>query len=74
MTPPGSLGYAFRDEPHLSNLRGLMARRARIIYILLVAEFGGYKVPLVILTPLALTLDGTVRGHWLFGALFTATS
>jgi hypothetical protein len=31
-------------------------------------------VPLVILTPLALTLDGTVRGHWLFGALFTATS
>lgn len=28
----------------------------------------------MIVTPVALTLDGTVRGHWLFGAPFTATS
>jgi multidrug efflux pump subunit AcrB len=44
------------------------------IYILVVAQFGSFKLPLVILTPIPLTLIGIVPGHWLFGAPFTATS
>jgi multidrug efflux pump subunit AcrB len=44
------------------------------IYILVVAQFGSFKLPLVILTPVPLTLIGIVPGHWLFGAPFTATS
>ena len=44
------------------------------IYILVVAQFGSFKLPLVILTPVPLTLIGIVIGHWLFGAPFTATS
>ena len=44
------------------------------IYILLVAQFGSFKVPLVILTPVPLTLIGIVPGHCLFRAPFTATS
>ncbi len=44
------------------------------IYMLVVAQFGSFKLPLVILTPIPLTLIGIVLGHWLFGAPFTATS
>jgi multidrug efflux pump subunit AcrB len=44
------------------------------IYILVVAQFGSFKVPLVILTPIPLTLIGIMLGHWIFGAAFTATS
>jgi multidrug efflux pump subunit AcrB len=44
------------------------------IYILVVAQFGSFRVPLVVLTPVPLTLIGIVPGHWLFGAPFTATS
>ena len=44
------------------------------IYILVVAQFGSFKLPLVILTPIPLTLIGILIGHWLFAAPFTATS
>jgi multidrug efflux pump subunit AcrB len=44
------------------------------IYILVVAQFGSFKVPLVILTPIPLTFIGIMFGHWIFGAAFTATS
>ncbi len=44
------------------------------IYILVVAQFGSFRLPLVILTPIPLTLIGIVLGHWLLGAPFTATS
>lgn len=44
------------------------------IYILVVAQFGSFKVPLVILTPIPLTFIGILGGHWLFGAPFSATS
>ena len=44
------------------------------IYILVVAQFGTFRTPLVILTPVPLTLIGIMIGHWLFGAAFTATS
>ena len=44
------------------------------IYILVVAQFGSFKVPLVILTPIPLTFIGILGGHWLFSAPFSATS
>jgi multidrug efflux pump subunit AcrB len=44
------------------------------IYILVVAQFRSFKLPLVILTPIPLTLIGIVIGHILFNAPFTATS
>jgi len=44
------------------------------IYILVVAQFGSFRLPLVILTPIPLTLIGIMIGHWLFDAPFTATS
>tara|TARA_R110002074_G_scaffold105279_1_gene227440 strand:- start:598 stop:3837 length:3240 start_codon:yes stop_codon:yes gene_type:complete len=44
------------------------------IYLLVVAQFGSYKLPLVILIPVPLTLIGIMLGHWIFGAPFSATS
>jgi len=44
------------------------------IYFLVVAQFRSFKLPLVILTPIPLTLVGIVVGHMLFRAPFTATS
>ncbi len=44
------------------------------IYLLVVAQFGSFKLPLVILAPVPLTLVGIMVGHWLFSAAFTATS
>jgi multidrug efflux pump subunit AcrB len=44
------------------------------IYILVVAQFRSFRLPLVILTPIPLTLIGILLGHWLLGAPFTATS
>ena len=44
------------------------------IYLLVVAQFGSFKLPLVVLTPVPLTLIGIVLGHWALGAAFTATS
>ena len=44
------------------------------IYILVVAQFGSFRLPLVILTPVPLTFLGIMLGHWLFNAPFSATS
>ena len=44
------------------------------IYILVVAQFGSFRLPLVILTPIPLTFLGIMAGHWLFDAPFSATS
>jgi multidrug efflux pump subunit AcrB len=44
------------------------------IYLLVVAQFGSYKLPLVILIPVPLTLIGIMLGHWMFSAPFSATS
>jgi len=44
------------------------------IYILVVAQFGSFRLPLVILTPVPLTFLGIMAGHWLFAAPFSATS
>ena len=44
------------------------------IYLLIVGEFKSFRLPLVIMTPIPLTLIGIIPGHWLFNAPFTATS
>jgi multidrug efflux pump subunit AcrB len=44
------------------------------IYILVVAQFGSFRLPLVVLIPVPLTLIGIMVGHALFDAAFTATS
>ena len=45
-----------------------------LIYILVVAEFRSFLLPLVVMAPIPLTLIGIVPGHWMLGADFTATS
>ncbi len=45
-----------------------------LIYILVVAEFRSFLLPLVVMAPIPLTMIGIVPGHWLLGADFTATS
>ena len=45
-----------------------------LIYLLVVAYFRGYLVPLVIMAPIPLTVIGVMPGHALLGAQFTATS
>ena len=45
-----------------------------LIYLLVVAQFRSYIVPLVIMAPIPLTIIGVMPGHALLGAQFTATS
>jgi multidrug efflux pump subunit AcrB len=45
-----------------------------LIYLLVVAYFRDYRVPLVIMAPIPLTVIGVMPGHALLGAQFTATS
>ena len=45
-----------------------------LIYLLVVAQFRSYLVPLIIMAPIPLTIIGVMPGHALFGAQFTATS
>ncbi len=45
-----------------------------MIYLLVVAQFRSYLVPLVIMAPIPLTIIGILPGHALAGAQFTATS
>ena len=45
-----------------------------LIYVLVVGWFQSFKVPLVIMAPIPLTLIGILPGHAITGAFFTATS
>lgn len=45
-----------------------------LIYVLVVGWFKDFITPLIIMTPIPLTLVGIIPGHLLFGAFFTATS
>jgi multidrug efflux pump subunit AcrB len=45
-----------------------------LVYILVVAQFGSYLTPLIIMAPIPLTLIGVMPGHALLGAQYTATS
>ena len=45
-----------------------------LIYLLVVAHFGSYLTPLIIMAPIPLTIIGVMPGHALLRAQFTATS
>jgi len=45
-----------------------------LIYMLVVWEFGNFRLPGIIMAPIPLTLMGIIPGHWLLDAEFTATS
>jgi len=45
-----------------------------LIYLLVVAQFRSYIIPLIIMAPIPLTLIGVMPGHALLGTQFTATS
>ncbi|MDH3532443.1 MAG: efflux RND transporter permease subunit [Gammaproteobacteria bacterium] len=45
-----------------------------LIYLLVVAQFRSYLLPLIIMAPIPLTIIGVMPGHAVFGANFTATS
>ncbi len=45
-----------------------------LIFLLIVAQFRSYMVPLVIMSPIPLTIIGVMPGHALLGMQFTATS
>ncbi len=45
-----------------------------LIYLLIVAQFRSYAMPLIIMAPIPLTVIGVMPGHALLGAQFTATS
>jgi multidrug efflux pump subunit AcrB len=45
-----------------------------LIYLLVVAQFGSYLTPLIIMAPIPLTIIGVMPGHALLSAQFTATS
>jgi len=45
-----------------------------MIYLLVVAQFRSYLIPLIIMAPIPLTIIGVMPGHALLGAQFTATS
>ncbi len=45
-----------------------------LIYLLVVAQFGSYLTPLIIMAPIPLTLIGVMPGHALLQAQYTATS
>jgi multidrug efflux pump subunit AcrB len=45
-----------------------------LIYLLVVAHFHSYLVPLIIMAPIPLTIIGVMPGHALLGSQYTATS
>ncbi|TYP92148.1 Multidrug efflux pump subunit AcrB [Fodinibius salinus] len=45
-----------------------------IIYMLIIGWFQDFKVPIIMMIAIPLSLVGIILGHWLLGAFFTATS
>ncbi|MEQ1664399.1 MAG: efflux RND transporter permease subunit, partial [Bdellovibrionales bacterium] len=45
-----------------------------LIYILVLGWFKSFKIPLVIMAPIPISLIGILPGHFLMGSYFTATS
>jgi multidrug efflux pump subunit AcrB len=45
-----------------------------IIYMLIIGWFQDFKVPVIMMIAIPLSLAGIIIGHWLLGAFFTATS
>jgi len=44
------------------------------MYFLIVGWFKDFRIPVVIMSPIPLTLIGIIPGHLVFGSFFTATS
>jgi len=44
------------------------------LYLLLVHQYNSYMMPLVMMSPIPLTIIGVLPGHFLYNASFTATS
>lgn len=59
---------AFRD------MFGALAIALTFIYLLLIAYYGSFIVPLVAMSAIPLALIGVFPGHWLMGEPFTSTS
>ncbi len=45
-----------------------------VIYLLIIGWFQDFKVPIVMMIAIPLSLVGILIGHWIMGAFFTATS
>ena len=45
-----------------------------VMYFVLVAWFGSFATPIIMMIPIPLSLLGIIPGHFLFGEFFTATS
>ena len=45
-----------------------------IIYMLIIGWFQDFKVPVIMMIAIPLSLAGIIIGHWMLGAFFTATS
>jgi len=45
-----------------------------LIYLLMVAYYGEFILPMLVMAPTALTMIGIFPGHWITGQPFTATS
>jgi len=45
-----------------------------VIYLLIIGWFQDFKVPIVMMIAIPLSLVGILFGHWMMGAFFTATS
>jgi len=45
-----------------------------IIYMLIIGWFQDFKVPVIMMIAIPLSLVGIILGHWFLGAFFTATS
>jgi len=45
-----------------------------LIYLLMVAYYGQFTLPMLVMAPTALTMIGIFPGHWITGQPFTATS
>jgi multidrug efflux pump subunit AcrB len=45
-----------------------------VIYMLIVGWFQDFKVPVIMLSAIPLSLIGIIIGHWIMGAYFSATS
>lgn len=45
-----------------------------VMYFVLVAWFGSFVTPIIMMIPIPLSLIGIIPGHFLFGKFFTATS
>jgi multidrug efflux pump subunit AcrB len=79
--PPGDSGYAVKWDGEwqityetFRDMGIAYAAGMVLIYLLVVAQFRSYLVPLVIMAPIPLTVIGVMPGHALLGAQFTATS